>query len=511
MNNFSMHGIDLFIIFAYLLAIPIFGFYFKKFVKSGEDFFLAGRMLPWWIIGFSIIGSNIGATDYVGGAGGAYRFGLTQANFEWIGALPAIALSALLFVPYYWRSGAYTVPEFLGRRYNATTRFLQIICWGSFLIFLMGQYFWASSLMLEEYIGIPGAVGLIITAAIVGVYTVAGGMGAVAINDVIQVLVMFVGGLAITVLGLWTVGGWDGLIDKIIPAHPDHLSLFLPPDHPIYPWPAVILGLAFVASPAWWCCNQAMIQRTLGAKSEWDAKAGMMFAGLPKMLIPLLTVLPGLIALALNPSLAGADMDKAYPWLIKNLLPAGLAGLVFSSFMAALISSVDSVLNSAATMWTRDIYQAHIVTRASDKHYLLVGRVMTAAFIILAIIIAPIMKRFPGLFTAGQYFLALFQGPTFAITLLGIYWRRANQWGGLAGLIGGMVISALLYMKYDVSFFYISWWSFFGAFIITVVVSLVTEPDPLEKLDGLVYRLVMKDDIIQSALKKRVQGGNQSC
>lgn len=507
MEHFSIHGIDLFIVIAYLIAIPAFGFYFKKFVKSEEDYFLAGRMLPWWIIGFSIIGTNIGATDYVGAAGGAYRFGLTQANFEWIGALPAIALSALLFVPYYWRSGAYTVPEFLGKRYNGVTRFIQIICWGSFMVFLMGQFFWASSLMLDEYLGIPITVGLILTAVIVGAYTVAGGMGAVAMTDVVQLLVMFIGGLAITVLGLWTVGGWEGLVDKIVPTHPNHLKLYLPADHPIYPWPAVILGLAFVASPAWWCCNQAMIQRTLGAKSEWDAKAGMMFAGFPKMFIPLLTIVPGLIALALNPNLAGADMDKAYPWLIKNILPAGLAGLVFAAFMAALISSVDSVLNSAATLWTRDIYQAHIVTKAPDKHYLLVGRIMTVSFIIMAIIIAPMMKRFPGLFTAGQYFLALFQGPTFAITLLGIYWRRSNQWGGLAGLLGGMVISALLYMKYDVSFFYVSWWSFFGAFIITVVISLLTKPDSVEKLQGLVYGLVMKDDSIQETLAHRAEGG----
>lgn len=507
MGQFDIHGIDLFIVIAYLLAIPAFGFYFKKYVKSEEDYFLAGRMLPWWIIGFSIIGTNIGATDYVGAAGGAYRFGLTQANFEWIGALPAIALSALLFVPYYWKSGVYTVPEFLGKRYNATTRLIQIICWGSFMVFLMGQFFWASSLMLDEYLGVPVLAGLFLIAAIVGVYTIFGGMGAVAMTDVVQLLVMFIGGITITVLGLWTVGGWQGLIDKIVPTHPNHLKLFLPADHPIYPWPAVILGLAFVASPAWWCCNQAMIQRTLGAKTEWDAKAGMMFAGFPKLFIPLLTIIPGLIALALNPNLAGPDMDKAYPWLIKNLLPSGLAGLVFAAFMAALISSVDSVLNSAATLWTRDVYQAYLVKNASDRHYLTAGRIMTALFIILAMVIAPIMKRFPGLFTAGQYFLALFQGPTFAITLLGIYWRKANQYGGLAGLGGGMLISALIFFTYDVSFFYVSWWSFLGAFIITIIFSLITEPDPVEKLEGLVYGLVMKNESIQEKLANRAEGG----
>ncbi len=502
----NISGIDLVIVIAYLVAIPVFGVYFKKYVKTEEDYFLAGKMLPWWVISMSIIGTNIGAYDYMGAAGGAYRFGIAQANYEWIGAIPAMVLAAMLFVPYYWKAGVYTVPEFLGKRYNTAVRVIEAILWGAFLACVLGVFFWASGLMLNEYLGIPVEFSLLITALIVGIYTITGGLAAVAMTDVVQLLVMFIGGIALTVLGLWTVGGWSGLVKAITPANPDHFRLFLPLSNPTYPWLGMIFGLALVLGPAWWCCHQAIIQRTLGARSEWDAKAGMLFAAFPKMLIPVLVVLPGLLALALNPGLVGADMDKAFPWLIKNLLPAGLAGLVFAAFMAALISSVDSTLNSAATLWTRDIYQRFFKKDASDKHYLKVGRILTLVFVLWAIAFAPVTKAFPGIYVAMQTLLSIFQGPTFAITLLGIYWKRANQWGGLAGLLGGVAISSSLFFITKASFLYIAWWSFVGSVLITIIVSLLTKPDPIEKLEGLVYGLVMKDKNMQDILKKRAEG-----
>jgi SSS family solute:Na+ symporter len=465
-------------------------------------------MLPWWVIGFSIVGSNIAATDYVGGAGGAYRFGVVQASFDWIGAAPAIVLSALLFVPYYWKAGVYTVPEFLGRRYNEAVRIIQTILWSAFMVFSMGLYFWASGLMLEGCLGIPTFWGFVVTAAIVGTYTVFGGLAAVAMTDVVQLLVMFIGGVSLTVLGLWHLGGLEQLGTLVREAHPEHLHLLLPTDHGTYPWPAVILGLGFVAAPAWWCCNQAMIQRTLGARSEWDARAGMLFAAFPRMVIPVMTVVPGLIALVMHPGFVDGDM--AYPWLIKTLLPAGLSGLVLAAILAALISSADSTLNSIATLLTKDIYQKYLVPGAPDRHYLTVGRIMTAVFVVIAVFIAPTPQYFAGIFVAGATMLGIFQGPTFAVSVLGIYWRRVNQWGGLAGMLGGLVISGGMYAYFGVegiSFFYVVWWSFVGSIIATVAVSLLTRPDPLEKLEGLVYGLVMQDGATQGRLARRAGEG----
>jgi len=497
----SIGGIDLFIVVVFLAAQPLIGLYFRKYVKTGQDFFLAGKMLPWWAISMSIIGTNIGAYDYMGAAGGAYRFGIAQANYEWIGAIPAIILSAFLFVPYYWRAGVYTVPEYLGKRYNTSVRVIEALLWGSFLACVLGIFFWAAGLMFKTYMGLPIFLSLVITAVIVGIYTITGGLAAVVYTDVIQLVIMIIGGVALCVLGFWTLGGWDGLVDKIVPAHPDHFKLFLPLDNPTYPWLGMIFGLALVLSPAWWCCHQAIIQRTLGARSEWDAKAGMLFCAFPKTIIPVLVVLPGLFALALNPGLE--EMDQAFPWIIKHLLPAGLAGLVFAAFMAALISSVDSTLNSAATLWTRDSYQRFFKKDADDKHYLAVGRILTLVFIIWAIIFAPFTVKFPGIYVAMQTLLSIFQGPTFAITLLGIYWSRATQWGGLAGLLGGVAISSFLFLFMKWSFLYIAWWSFLGAIIINIIVSLMTRPEPVDKLRGLVYGLVMRDQETQEILKKR--------
>jgi len=487
-----MHGIDLVIVVFYLIALPAFGLYFKRYIKSDEDFFLAGRMLPWWVISLSIIGTQIGATDFVGAAGGAYRFGIVQAHFEWIGALPAMVVSALLFIPYYWRAGVYTVPEFLGRRYNLAVRIILAALWILWFIFFLGVLFWTSGLMLSEYLGLPIWVAIIATATIVGVYTITGGLAAIAMTDVVQTLVMFIGGICLSALGLWAVGGWEPMVAKITAAHPLHFNLFLPIEHDTYPWTGIILGLAFVMSPAWWCCNQAMIQRTLGARSAWVAKAGLIFAMFPKMLSPLITVLPGFIALARNPDLLGENADKSLPWLIKNLLPTGLAGLVFAAFMAALISSVDSILNSTATLLTRDIYQRLLVKNASSEHYLKMGRIMTLVFIILAVILAPLTKLFPGIFVAGSTMLSLFQGPTFAITLLGIYWKRATRWGGLFGLLGGVALASFLFFIRHWKFLDIAWISFLTAMLVNVGVSLLTRPEPLEKLENLVYGLVMK-------------------
>jgi len=296
-------------------------------------------------------------------------------------------------------------------------------------------------------------------------------------------------------------------VDSIVPTHPNHFNLLLPLDDPTIPWLGMILGLAFVLSPAWWCCHQAIIQRTLGARSEWDAKAGMLFAAIPKMFIPVLVVLPGLLALSLNPNLVGPEMDRAFPWLIRNLLPAGLAGLVFAAFLAALISSVDSTLNSAATLWTKDIYQRFFVKDGTDQHYLKVGRLLTFIFIIWAIAFAPVTTKFPGIYVAMQSLLSIFQGPTFAITLLGISWRRATQWGGLFGLLVGVMISSTLYFVYDMSFLYVAWWSFVGSLIVNIIVSLLTPPEPIEKLEGLVYGLVMQDEGTQGILRRRAEGG----
>lgn len=499
-----LHGIDLFIVIAFIVGIFAVGVYFRKYVRTSEDFFLAGRNLTWWIIGMSIIGTNIGSYDYVGGAGAAYGVGIAQANYEWIGAIPAMVISALIFVPYYWRAGVYTVPEYLGKRYSQPVRTIEALLWGCFLIACLSIFFWASGVMIETYLGWSIWTGIIVTAVVVGFYTVSGGLTAVAMTDVIQLVIMLVGGVAIAVIGFDLVDGWAGLVAKIQPEHPDHFKLFLPLDNPDYPWLGMIFGLALVLSPAWWCCHQAIIQRTLGAKSEWDAKAGMLSAAFLKTLVPLLYVLPGLFVLALCTD-GLANKDQALPWAVKHLLPVGLSGLIFAAFIAAVYSSIDSTLNSAVTIWTRDIYQNFIKKDASDKHYLNFGRWLTVIFILIAVPLAPITEKF-GIYMAMQKILTIFQGATLATVLLGIMWARSTPWGGLAGLVLGVVCSVCL-TSTGMNFLYVAWWSFVVAIVVNVGVSLFTKPKPIEELTGLVYGLVMKNENIQNNLSDRVEGG----
>jgi SSS family solute:Na+ symporter len=506
--------IDTTIVFFYIAGMLALGAILGKYVRSAKDYFLAGRLLPWWAIGMSVVATDIGAYDFVGASGGAYRYGLVLANFDWIGCIPGMILAAFIFVPYYWRAGVYTIPEYLGRRYNDYVRAVEAILWGVFMICNLGIFLWTSAVMLKPLMGWSEWTSIIVTAAVVGIYTVSGGLSAVVITDVVQFIIMYVGGAALVVLGLWKVGGWSGLVEKVHslgPQYADHFKLFLPVDTKSpYPWTGIMLGLTVVLATAYWIGNQAIIQRTLGAKSEWDAKAGMAWGAVMKLFIPVFIVFPGLIALALYPGLK--NPDEALPILVRELLPPGLMGLVFAAFFAALMSTVDSYLNSAATLWTKDVYQRFIRKEAPDKHYLVLGRILTIVFVLLAVGFAPVTNKFPGIYVAMQTLLSFFQGPTLAILLLGMLWRRTTQWGGLAGLISGVAISASLFaiqkriFVCENPFLYIAWWSFVGSLVVTTAVSLFTRPHSLEKLHGLVYGLVMKDKGIQEVLKQRAEG-----
>lgn len=481
-----VHGVDLFIIVAYMIGILILGSIFNKSIKSSSDFFIAGKSLPFWIIGLSIIGSNIGATDYMGAAGGAFRFGLAQANYEWIGAIPAMILAAFIFIPFYWKAGVITVPEYMGLRYNQAVRAIEAFFIGTFMVFQLGVLLWASGLMLQTFLGWNIYLSIVITALVVGIYTFAGGMTAVTITDTVQVVIMVVGGVAVAVLGFIKAGGVAPVFENLAQSHPDHMKLLLPLDHPVYPWLGVLLGLAFVLSPSYWCAHQVIIQRTLSAKNEWHGKASIIFAALFKLIMPVLIMLPGFFALVFLAKDAGlSDPDQALPWVIKNLLPAGLRGLVFVTFIAAIQSSMDSILNSASALFTRDIYAQFIKKDADDQHYLKFGRMLTIIFMIIGIVAAPLSQKFPGIFVANQTFASFFAGPTFATILLGIIWKRATGMGGLWGLLGGIFTAMILTFIFSISFLYVAWWSFVASILVNFVVSILTRAESDEKLRNL--------------------------
>ncbi|MCB1168781.1 MAG: sodium/solute symporter [Leptospiraceae bacterium] len=498
----QVHWLDLSLIIAYLVGLIIFGIYISRGVKSGSDYFLAGKSLPFWVIGMSIIGTNIGSNDYVGSAGNAYEIGLAQANFEWIGAIPAMVLGAFLFLPYYWRAGVYSIPEYLGKRYDERTRFLSGIIFTAFSFVIVGVFLWATALMLHTYLGWSHWVGILVTGVVVGFYTISGGLKAVTYSDTVQLVIMFGGSLGVAYFGIEQAGGLDSFFQKLTTEHPDKLRVFLPADHPDFPWPGVLLGLAMVLSPAYWCANQAVLQRTLAARTQWDSQASMLFAAFAKTFIPLLIILPGFLVLVLSAEPL-ADKDQALPWIIKNVLPPGLSGLLFVAFIAALQSSVDSTLNSASTMFTRDIYgvwkanfrragkEEAAETEARESLELRMGRWVTFAGLIFGMAFAPVTGKFGGIYTFIQESLALFQGPVLAILTLGILSRRPTPSGGFMALLLGILVAALLRLGLEWNMLYVAFGSAVFSSVFLFVSRYFTDPSNPEHIQGLTLRSVI--------------------
>lgn len=498
-------GIDYFIVIFYIVGMLLLGLYFKKFVNSSEDYFLGGKSLPFWAIGMSIVVTDIGALDFVGVSGQAYRYGISVGNFDWVGSVPAMLLAAFIFIPYFWRGGMYTIPEYLGKRYNQKVRTIASVTWILFFALDLGVLFWASAVLLNVLMGWPIWISILATAGVVGLYTYFGGITAVIMTDVVQMIIMFIGGFALVALSLYEVGGWENLVEKIGtmgPEYRSHFDIIQPVDtQSPFPWTGILFGLTFVMANAYMIGNQAIVQRCLTAKNEWHAKASMVLASALKMFIPILVLFPGLMAVVVHPGLA--DGDQALPMMIKSILPPGLIGLMFAAFFAGLMSSVDSLLNSTATLFTKDIYEPFIKKGASDHHYLKVGQITTLVLLIIGVATSPISSDFPGIYVAIQTFMSYFQGPLFAILLLGIFWKRTTQWGGLSALVIGIASAVLMNVfklqlfTIEDPFLYISWWSFLVGFVINVSVSLMTKPHTEDQLQGLVFssKILVKSKI----------------
>ncbi len=531
-----------YLVIALYLAITIYiGVRIGFHVKTGKDFFLGGRQLPWWAIGMSLVATDIGGTDIIGVGGAAYKHGMAVANFEWIGCVPAMIVGAFVFIPFFYRSGVYTVPEFLERRYNSAVRSITAFCWLLFMACNLGIMLLASGKMMSAVFGWDEAVCILATALLVGGYTFVGGLAAVVYTDVIQCAVMIGGCLLILVLGLIEVGGIGGLRERLAEVEQraainelavadtnpvadseisesqnssndsnlNQTSLILPLDTQTpFPWPGIYFGLALILSPAYWIGNQAIVQRSLGAKSEFEAKAAYVWGALLKNIIPIIVAVPGLIALAILPDLK--DGDAAIPSLIGELLPAGLRGLFVAAFLAALMSSVDSYLNSASTIVSNDFIRRFISPNISEERLLTIGRITTIVLVIWAVFFAFLltqMQEGSGIYAIFQTLMAFFQGPAFAILLIGILWRRATGQAAVVALLCGIATSITLYtlnqpsvveslglqplFKIQEPFLYFSIWAFVVSALILIVGSLVTKQEPEEKLQ-YVYRSAIR-------------------
>jgi len=490
--------IDIAIVLVYLVGIVILGYFLGRKQHTETDYFLGGRKLKWWMVGASLVVSDIGALELMGVSGAAYVYGFSLANYDWLACLFPMVVAAFVFVPFFWRARVYTIPEYMGRRYNDAVRVLVALIWGSFMVANLGIFLWVSAKTLNVLVGWQLHWSILVTAFVVGAYTFMGGLRAVVVTDTIQYIILVIGSVVILTIGWMKVGGISGMVEAIDTSAPGKEFFFdtilgLDSGYPLT-WPAVLFGLTFVLGPAYWGGNQAIVQRCLGTGSERDAKKSVLFGACLKCTIPLILVLPGMFGAILYPGIE--DPDTIYPTMMAELLPVGLTGIVFAAFLAALMSSVDSYLNSAATIWTMDIYKRCFNREASHEHLFRVGRVLTIVFILIAMGLAPITGKFEGVFSYFVTLLSMFQGPTFAILLLGMIWKRATSTGALVGLLVGVATSATLTWIGEDLFtaaepaLYIAWWAFFGALVATVVVSLFTQPKEWSAIEPLMFKKV---------------------
>jgi len=437
----------------------------KGHQKNAEDYFLAGKSLPWWAIGASLIAANISAEQFIGMSGSGFALGLAIASYEWMGALTLIIVGKY-FLPIFIEKGLYTIPEFIEKRFSTNLKTILAVFWIALYVFVnLASVLYLGSLALETIMGIPMIYGVIGLALFAAAYSLYGGLSAVAWTDVIQVIFLVLGGLVTTYLALNTVSGGEGVIagiKTVYEAAPDRFTMILDRSNPEYknlPGIGVLVGGLWVANLYYWGFNQYIIQRTLAAKSLKESQKGILLAAFLKLLIPVIVVVPGIAAYVMinDPGIfaslgeaglqnvpSAEQADKAYPWLLQ-FLPTGLKGIAFAALAAAIVSSLASMLNSTSTIFTMDIYKQYINKNASDKATVNTGRISAAIALIIACIMAPLLGGIDQAFQFIQEYTGVVSPGILAVFMLGLFWKKTTNKGAIAGALASIPIA--MYFK----------------------------------------------------------------
>jgi SSS family solute:Na+ symporter len=412
--------------------------------ETTEDYFLASRNLIWYLIGFSLIASNISTEQFVGMSGqSAGHVGMAVASYEWIAAV-TLVIVALFFLPKFLKSGIFTIPEYLEHRYSPLPR--AIMAFYTVVIYVavtIAAVLYSGGLTLQTIFGMDLTLAVWIIGIIAAFYTTIGGLRAVVWADLIQGSALIIGGAITMVLGFIAVGG----IGNFFQTNADRLHMVLPANHIEIPWTALILGI-WIPNFYYWGLNQYIMQRTLGAKSLRQGQMGVILAAGLKLLIPFIVVFPGIMALQLYKSQM-ATADQAYPLLIKNLIPAGLKGFMFAAIFGAVMSSLDSMLNSASTIFTMDLYKRHLKKEASPKTLITFGRIMTVVFVLAGCIIAPQLgnPKFQGIFHYIQDFQGYISPGILAAFVFGLFIKRAPSSAAIFALLLNIPVYGVLHLK----------------------------------------------------------------
>ena len=437
----------------------------KGHEKNAEDYFLASKSLPWWAVGTSLIAANISAEQFIGMSGSGFKLGLAIASYEWMAALTLIIVGKY-FLPIFIEKGLYTIPEFVEQRFSTNLKTILAVFWIALYVFVnLASVLYLGSLALETIMGIPMMYGVMGLAAFAAAYSLYGGLSAVSWTDVIQVIFLTIGGLVTTYLALDAVSGgegfWAGMI-TIMDAAPEKFAMILDKSNPEYislPGIGVLVGGMWVANLYYWGFNQYIIQRTLAAKSLRESQKGILLAAGIKLILPIIVVIPGIAAYVMihDPAIlsglgevAQSNMpsmdqaDKAYPWLLQ-FLPTGLKGLAFAALTAAIVSSLASMLNSTATIFTMDIYKPYIKPNATDRQTVSMGRISAVVALIVASIMAPLLGGIYQAFQFIQEYTGVVSPGILAVFILGLFWRKTTNKAAIVGALTSIPIA--MYFK----------------------------------------------------------------
>ncbi len=444
----SLNALDLFSFLGFVALVIGVSLYAGRKEESSDDYFLAGRGLPWWLIGFSLIASNISTEHFVGMAGRGYELGLAIASYEWMAAV-TLVIVGIFFLPKFLRAGIYTIPQYLEIRFGRTTRTIMAVFMMLAYVFVaLATVLYAGALAIEQIFGLGTVKAIWLIGLLAGAYTIYGGLKAVVWSDLIQGIALLIGGLVVTVIAIDRVGGMGAFLTN----HADRLHTVLPWNHSEMPWVAVFVGGLWIPNLFYWGLNQFITQRTLAAKSLADGQRGIYLAAALKLTIPFIIIFPGIAATELF-----ADQitvaDQAYAVLIRELLPAGLTGIMFAALFGAVMSSLDSMLNSAATIFTIDVYQTHVAPDAPQKQLVRVGRVATGVLVVVGCLWAPIVANAGSIFQYIQMFWGFISPAIVAVFLFGLYSKRTPSFAASGALLLGIPIyGTLLWMLPDIAF-----------------------------------------------------------
>ncbi len=532
-------AIDYLIIFIYFAVVLGIGLLARRQISDSVDFFLSGRSLPAWVTGLAFISANLGAVEIMGMSANGAEIGLPTVHYFWVGAIPAMLFLGVVMMPFYYGSKVRSVPEFMRRRFGTGAHLVNAISFAVAQLLIAGINLYLLGSIIHALLGWPSWIALIVAAAIVLSYITLGGLSAAIYNEVLQFFVIVASLLPLTLLGLHRVGGWEGVTDGITSAAEANPDVVVPADQQLNSWPGnalsgfesdfwsvvgIVFGLGFVLSFGYWTTNFVEVQRAMASNSISSARKTPVIGAFPKMFVPFITIIPGMIAAVLVSEIADTKAGETVPggasgdvkfndsllFLMRDVLPNGLLGIAIAGLLAAFMAGMAANVSAFNTVLSYDLWETYLVKDREDGYYLRIGRIATVAATLIAIGTASLAASFSNIMDYLQVLFGFFNAPLFATFILGMFWKRMTATAGWVGLVAGTVsavITAILTegtlgslsqgvipLEGQGAAFLAASVAFVVDIVLSIVVSLGTQPKPVEDLKGLVYSETPTED-----------------